>query len=169
MGKRLWDPNDGDLVGADRIKACVPYLLPLIDGDQFGSYIYYSRFPLLGEINDFVMGPLVALQHKIPFFGVGIFILLTLGTRFNTGIHRNVRFSAQQAALIDVALIVPQLVAQGFVDEPLPRYVAEPCANFVWYAYMSTVVYCVASNLLGKKPDQVPFISPSAEVMVGPF
>jgi Chloroplast import apparatus Tic20-like len=166
MGR--WSPND-ELVGADRIKACVPYLLPLIDGDQFGKYIYYTRFPLLGEINDFVMGPLVNLQHKIPFFGVGIFILLTLGTRFNTDMNRNVRFNAQQAALLDVALIIPELIAQGFVDDPLPRYIAEPCANFVWYSYMSIVLYCLYSNLTGKKPDQIPFLSPSAELMVGPF
>lgn len=166
MGR--WSQND-ELVGADRIKACIPYILPLIDGDQFGKYIYYTRFPFLGDINDFIMGPLVTIQHKVPFFGVGIFILLTLGTRFNTDINRNVRFSAQQAALIDVALIFPELIASGFVDQPLPRYIAEPCANFVWYTYMSVVLYCIYSNLTGKKPDQIPFISPTAELMVGPF
>ena len=129
----MWSSDD-ELQGSDRIKACVPYLLPLMDGDQFGHYILYSRFPILGEINDFLLGPLVHANHKIPFLGVGFFVLLTLGTRFNTDINRNVRFSAQQAALIDVGLIVPELIAGIFQgDQQLPRYIVEPCNNFVWY------------------------------------
>ena len=128
----MWS-SDEELQGSDKIKACVPYVLPLMDGDQFGHYIY-ERFPLLGEVNDLLLGPLVHLQHKIPFLGVGLFIALTLGTRFNTDMNRNVRFSAQQAALIDVALIFPEIIAGGFQGEnELPRYIAEPCSNFVWY------------------------------------
>ena len=164
----MWSQDD-DLKGSDRIKACVPYILPLLDGDQFGHYIYYTRFPILGEINDFLLGPLIHLHHKIPYLGVGLFILLTLGTRFNTDISRNVRFSAQQAALIDVALIFPELIWSCFAEQPLPRYIVEPCNNFIWYAYMSAIIYSVYSNLKGQKPDQIPFISPSAELMVGPF
>lgn len=164
----MWS-QDEDIKGADRIKACIPYILPLLDGDQFGHYILHSRFPILGEINDFLLGPLLHIQHKVPFFGVGLFVLLTLGTRFNTDISRNVRFSAQQAALIDVALIIPELIGNSFVEQPLPRYILEPCSNFVWYAYMSMIIYCVYSNLRGKKPDQIPIISPSADLMVGPF
>lgn len=164
----MWSQDD-ELVGADRVKACVPYILPLLDGDQFGHYIYYTRLPILGEINDFLLGPLVHLQHKVPFLGVGLFVLLTLGTRFNTEISRNVRFSAQQAALIDVALIFPQLIGEAFHEDPLPRSIAEPCSNFVWYAYMTAVIYCIYSNLRGKRPDEIPFISPAADLMVGPF
>lgn len=168
MSLSMWSQDD-DLKGSDRIKACVPYILPLLDGDQFGHYIYYTRFPILGEINDFLLGPLIHLHHKIPYLGVGLFILLTLGTRFNTDISRNVRFSAQQAALIDVALIFPELIGSCFAEQPLPRYIVEPCNNFIWYAYMSAIIYSVYSNLKGQKPDQIPFISPSAELMVGPF
>lgn len=163
----MWSRDD-DLNGADRFKACVPYFLPLLDGDEFGHYIY-QRIPPLGFLNSIFIGPLAETYHKIPFLGVGLFILLTLGTRFNTDMDRNVRFNAQQAALIDVALIFPELIASGFVENPVPRYISEPCANFVWYVYMATVVYCVVSNLRGKKPDQVPYISNSADMMVGPF
>lgn len=164
----MWS-QDEELQGSDRIKACVPYILPLLDGDKFGHYILYDRFPVLGEINDILLGPLLNIQQKVPFLGVGLFVLLTLGTRFNTEISRNVRFSAQQAALIDVALIFPELIGSSFAEEPLPRSIMEPCSNFVWYAYMTAVVYSIYSNLRGKKPDQIPWISPSADLMVGPF
>jgi len=163
----MWSQDD-ELQGSDRIKACVPYILPLLDGDQFGRFIY-SRIPPLGFLNDFFLGPLVNIYHQIPFLGVGLFVALTLGTRFNTDMNRNVRFSAQQAALIDVALIFPELIGSSFAEEPLPRYIVEPCNNFVWYAYMSMVVYSIYRNLRGKRPDQIPFISGSADLMVGPF
>jgi len=165
----MWSQDD-ELVGSDRLKACFPYLLPLIDGEQFGRYVF-ERVPLLGDVNDFLLGPFVHLQHNVPFFGVGFFVLLTLGTRFNTDtMSRNVRFSAQQAALIDVGLIVPELLGTAFSgDAQLPRSVMEPCTNFVFYAYASTVMYCVYCNLRGKRPDQIPIISPAADMMTGPF
>jgi hypothetical protein len=163
----MWSQND-DIQGADRIKACVPYLLPLMDGDHFGRFIY-DRFPPLGVLDELTIGPLAELGHKIPFLSLGLFVALTLGTRFNTDMGRNLRFSAQQAALVDVALLFPELIGSGFEADPLPRYIAEPCSNFVWYAYMSVVIYCVYSNLRGKKPDQIPFLSSTADLLVGPF
>jgi hypothetical protein len=82
---------------------------------------------------------------------------------------RAVRFSAQQAALIDVMLIFPELIGSAFEGEDIPRYLVEPCMNFVWYTYMAMVVYCIYQNLRGKKPDDIPWISGYAELMVGPF
>jgi hypothetical protein len=163
----MWSQDD-ELRGSDRLKACVPYLLPLIDGDPFAHYIYL-RVPALGALNDFFLGPLLTVSHNVPFFGVGLFVALTLGTISNTDMNRNVRFSAQQAALIHVALILPELIGSSTGNEPLPRYILEPCNNFIWYAYASAVVYCVYSNLRGKKPDQIPFLSAYSELMVGPL
>jgi Chloroplast import apparatus Tic20-like len=163
----MWSQND-EIEGSDRFKACIPYLLPLIDGDHFGQYMY-ERIQLMRSIDQLTIGPLAELSHSIPFLSLGLFIALTLGTRFNTAMSRNLRFSAQQAALIDVALLIPELIGSSFVEDPLPRYIVEPCCNFVWYAYMSIVVYCLISNLRGKKPDQIPYLSYSADIMVGPF
>jgi Chloroplast import apparatus Tic20-like len=166
----MWS-QDNELQGLDRYKACVPYLLPLLDGDEFGYYIY-SRFPPLAMLDDLLLGPATFLLHKFPFLSVIFFLLLTLGTRFQSEtMSRNVRFNAQQAALIDVALILPQLVASSFQDDvnSLPRGLVEPCTNFVYYCYMTAILYSIYSNLNGKKPDQIPIISESAELMVGPF
>lgn len=163
----MWS-NDEEIRGSDRFKSCVPYFLPLLDGDQFGYYIY-QRIPPLDFLNDITIGPLVNIYHQIPFLGIAFFLLLTLGTRFNTDMDRNVRFNAQQAAMIDVALIVPELISSGFQEDPVPRYIAEPCANFVWYAYVTAVAYSIVSNLRGRKPDQIPVVSPWADLMVGPF
>lgn len=86
-------------------------------------------------------------------------------------LSREVRFNAQQAVLIDAALILPTLIGDAVsdADANFPRALMEPCSNFVWFAYASMVIYCVASNLRGKKPDQIPFISGTADYMAGPF
>mmetsp|Transcript_16589 Transcript_16589/g.30003 ORF Transcript_16589/g.30003 Transcript_16589/m.30003 type:complete len:210 (-) Transcript_16589:331-960(-) len=165
---KMWSGED-DLQGSDRIKSCVPYVLPLVDGDHFGNYIY-ERIPPLGVLDDILLQPLVGLFDTVPFLGLILFVALTLGTRGNTDMSRGVRFNAQQAALIDVALVFPELIASSFENEPdLPRYIAEPCSNFVYYAYISAVIYSIVSNLRGKKPNQIPYISEWSELAVGPF
>eukprot|EP00527_Entomoneis_sp_CCMP2396_P003747 CAMPEP_0198141182 /NCGR_PEP_ID=MMETSP1443-20131203/4222_1 /TAXON_ID=186043 /ORGANISM="Entomoneis sp., Strain CCMP2396" /LENGTH=241 /DNA_ID=CAMNT_0043803835 /DNA_START=252 /DNA_END=977 /DNA_ORIENTATION=- len=168
----LWSRNDDDDEIQDfgiRLKCCFPYMLPLLDGDMFGRYIY-ERIPPLGFVDDILLAPLVNIYEHVPFLNLLFFVALTLGTRFNFEMDRDIRFNAQQAALVDVMLILPELIGSGFEEGDVPRYLAEPSCNFVWYAYMTAVWYCVYSNLVkGKKPSDIPFLSNYAETMVGPF
>ncbi|KAL7562336.1 hypothetical protein ACA910_016399 [Epithemia clementina (nom. ined.)] len=165
----MWSKDDDEISGfGNRVKCCFPYLLPLLDGDHFGRFIY-ERIPPLGLANELLLGPLVQINNHVPFFGLAFFLALTLGTRFNFDMDRNIRYNAQLAALIDIALILPELIASGFEEGDVPRFITEPCSNFVWYAYTTAVVYCMYSNLRGKKPSGIPYLSQSAEWMVGPF
>jgi hypothetical protein len=163
----MWNQDDR-IHGKDRIKACVPYFLPIIDGDQFGHFLY-DRCGQLGAVSDFVVGPLLNIQAHVPFLCFILFSLFTIGTHFNTDISRNVRFSAVQAALIDFCLLFAMLIGSCFEQNPLPRNIAEPCSNFVFYAYATAIVYSTCSNLTGKRPDQIPLISEAADLLVGPF
>lgn len=164
---RAWSSDE--LQGPDRIKACVPYMLPLLDGDFFGKYIY-QRIPPLGTIDELFIAPLVSTFQSYPFLPLLLFVILSLGTRLNAAnMSRNVRFNAQQAVLIDVALILPTIIQEGLVEVDVPRGWAECGCNFVWYFYMSAIIYSVTMNLRGKKPSGLPFLSNAAETMTGPF
>lgn len=163
----MWSNGD-DIEGSDRIKSCVPYLLPILDGDHFGTFIY-SRVPPLGMLDDLLLQPLVHFYDAIPFGSVLFFLALTLGTRGNTDMSRSVRFNAQQAVLIDVALVFPELIGGSMTDVDVPRYLMEPCATFVYYTYMAMILYSIYNNLSGTKPDKIPWISGYAEMAVGPF
>jgi len=163
----MWSTDD-EIEGIDKFKSCIPYMLPLLDGEIFGKYIY-ERVPPLGFLDSLFIGPLYESYSQVPFLGTIIFIGLTLGTRGNSDMSRNLRFNANQAALIDVVLIAPELIGSAFEGEDIPRYLQEPCMNFVWYIYMSMVMYSIFSSLQGKKPTQLPWISGYAEIMVGPF
>ncbi|KAL7526879.1 hypothetical protein ACHAXR_001691 [Thalassiosira sp. AJA248-18] len=163
-----WD-EEGDVRGSDRIKSCIPYILPLIDGDNFGKYIY-ERIPPLDTVHYVFIRPIVEGFQSAPILIILLFIIFALGPQL-TGQSREVRFNAQQAILIDVALIFPSLLGEAVAeaDANLPRAIMEPSSNFVWYFYVSLVIYCVTSNLRGKRPDQIPFFSGIADTVIGPF
>ncbi|EJK46681.1 hypothetical protein THAOC_34640, partial [Thalassiosira oceanica] len=136
--------DDGDIRGDDRLKSCIPYLLPLIDGDQFGHYIY-QRFGLLGDLDYVILRPFVELGFTFSFL---LFLTFSIGPRFFGNLSREVRFNAQQAVLIDVALLLPQILAESVEEVSLPRTVVEPCSNFVYIALVVTLDY-TASGMSG--------------------
>jgi len=162
-----FDDDESEIQGPDRIKSCIPYALVLIDGDSFGRYIY-ERIPPLGTLDYVFLRPIVDAFRAAPILSILLFTAFALGPRF-TGQSRSVRFNAQQAVLMDVALIFPTIIGDSIEGENVARALVEPCTNFVWYAYVTGVFYCVICNLRGKKPDGIPFFSQAAEMAIGPF
>lgn len=161
--------DEGDIRGSDRIKSCIPYILPLIDGDSFGRFIY-ERIPPLASLDYVLLRPFVDAFRAVPFLSILLFMTFALAPQiFRDSLSREVRFNAQQAVLIDVALIFPTLIGEAIEGENVPRQLLEPSTNFVWIAYVSLVVYSVTSCIRGKKPNGIPFISSAAEYAVGPF
>ena len=159
--------DEGEIRGPDRIKSCIPYVLPMIDGDVFGKYIY-ERIPPLGTLDYVLLRPLVEIIQAVPFLSILLFATFALGPRL-TDQSRPVRFNAQQAVFLDVAILFPTLIGESVGEAHLPRQILEPAANLVWYACFSAVVYCVSSNLRGKIPNQIPFFSNAADNAIGPF
>lgn len=162
----MFDKNDEEVAGQEKIIACLPYILPLLDGDKFGKFIY-MRIPPLHVLEQIFLGPLLRLDASIPFFGFGLFLLLALGGR-NPELSRSIRFNVQQAILIDIALIFPDLLGST-MSKSAPMFLVEPCTNFVFYAYAAACGYSIFSNLTGKTPKSIPIISEAAERAVGPF
>jgi len=162
----MWS-NDDEIQGQDRIKACIPYLLPLVDGHHFAKYINL-RFPPLAAIDSITIAPLADLVESVPFLSLILFLVLSLGTR-GANLSRPVKFNAQQAVLIDVALVFPELFGAAFEGQRAFVPLMEPASNFVFYFYMGCVIYSVSSNLQGKTPNQIPFISNAANMATGPY
>ena len=162
----MWG-NDDEIEGQDRIKSCIPYLLPLIDGDHFAKYIN-MRFPPLGALDSVTIAPLAQIIESVPFLSLILFLVLSLGTR-GANLSRPIRFNAQQAVLIDVALVFPELIGSAFEGQRQFLPLMEPCSNFIFYCYMGACLYSIASNLRGKTPDGIPFVSNAAMMAAGPF
>ena len=151
----------------DRLLSCVPYLLPIMDGDRYGRYMYMI-FPTLGMVDATILGPIKAVYYAIPFGSLIAFIALSTLSR-NANISRPVRFNIQQALLLDIALIFPNLLGQVMPNLQLPAVVNNSCSNFVFYFLVASVGYSLITNLVtGKIPNQIPIISEASEMQIGP-
>jgi len=163
----LFMSNSGgdDMDFSDRILSCAPYVLPIVDGVEFGKYIF-MRIPVLGVVEKLTLGGMVNIFDKVPFSQLILFVALSFASR-NPEIPRQIRFNMQQAILIDIALIFPSVL--GGVANNLPRFIVEPSTNFVFYVFAACVGYSVVCNLIGKVPNQIPFISSTADEQIGPM
>lgn len=155
--------NNSEIEGKDRLLSCLPYLIPLIEGDRYGRFLFYM-IPALGQIDFFVLGPFKLLYSSIPFANLIVFIGLSTLSR-NPELPRPLRFNMQQALILDIALIFPSLLGQ--LGIPLPGVLAQSGSNFVYLAMIGSVGYSIVSNLTGKTPDKIPIISEAAGSSIG--
>ena len=56
----------------DRIFASLPYLLPIISGLQFGTFLF-RQFPALGILL-LPLQPVILIYNSIPFAGLVVFL-----------------------------------------------------------------------------------------------
>ena len=154
----------GDAPLADRAAAALVYILPLLDGFPYGSFIY-ANIPAVGNAA-YTLLPLVNGFQSLPFAGLILFIGLSTFTR-NTGLSRFVRFNIQQALLLDILLVIPGVL--GSATRMFPYDLQVIGTNFWFYLMVLVVGYSWAQVAQGKNPDQVPFISEAANLQIGPF
>jgi len=159
-----------DLNLAVRLLACVPYVLPLSDALPYGQYVG-ADFPEVAGIVVLPYAPFLALLKTIPFDLGGIICFVALATLSrNTEYPRFLRFSMQQAILLDIALIFPQILAGIFGNSlKLPPAIAEPAATTIFFAIAGAILYSCQANLRNKTPDGIPIISEAASRSLGPF
>lgn len=151
--------SEPDLV--ERAFAAVVYALPVLDGFEYGTFVYNTVFP-----QAYALVPFVNAFESLPFAGLILFIGLSTFTR-NQGLSRFVRFNIQQALLLDILLIIPG--AFGGAARMFPAELQIIGSNFVFYAMALTVSYSVFCIVQGKTPDRVPILSDAANMQIGPF
>ena len=152
--------NDKEPTTTDKLVSILPYLLPLLDGLQFG------RFLLEGQDNPAVavLAILYTLYRSIPFSGFVAFLALSVLSG-NLSINRQIRFNMQQAIYFDIALFLPGLIASinGLVLSGLgvqiPEGLSQLGSDAVFVTLLAGIGYAVVSSLLGITPDKVPIIS----------
>ncbi|CAB9523292.1 Protein TIC 20 [Seminavis robusta] len=157
--------NQAEIQGSDRIVSCIPYLLPLMDGDRYGRFLF-TLLPPLGMADTLLLGPFKFIYFSIPFAQFLAFIGLSFLSR-NPEIPRPIRFNMQQALVLDILLIFPSLL--GRLPFAMPRVLVESGSNFIFYALVACVGYALVSNLSGKLPNQIPVVSEASELQIGPF
>lgn len=158
--------NDGPPTPTDRFVSILPYLFPLMDGLQYGSFLL-----LKNQDNPLAFIPLIAytLYRAIPFGGfIAFFALFYVAGK--PEINRLVRFNTQQAIYLDIALFFPGLITGLFavLGGPVDPTIAEITNNAIFLTLSAAILYSVTSSLLGIYPDKIPVISEAVANRIPP-
>lgn len=142
----------GSTTVPDRIFACLPYLLPLIDGLAFGGYLF-RQFPVL-QLLFVPLAPLMQI-YNLPFASLIIFFALYLAVVRNESICHFIRFNAMQAILLDIVLMLCGLVLKIFTGFQV-AFIAETLYNMVFLGVLAAFFYAVIQSALGRYAEIPP-------------
>jgi uncharacterized membrane protein len=152
----------GSTTVPDRIFACLPYLLPLVEGLMFGQFLF-AQFPAL-ELLFLPLAPVIQIYQTVPFAGMIIFFALYLGVVRNERINHFIRFNTMQAILLDIVLILCSLLLPILGGVPI-GFIVQTLSNMVFLGTLAAFVYAVAQSLLGRYAE-IPPISDAVYMQV---
>jgi uncharacterized membrane protein len=153
----------GSTIVSDRIFACLPYLLPLLEGIALGSFLF-AQFPLL----NIVFLPVLLLSgiyKSIPFAGIIVFFALFLLVVRNEKISHFIRFNTMQAILINIVIFLCVFVLQSVPVVPGTIFAIQTLASILFIGIVAAVVYSVIQSLSGRYAE-IPSLSEAVYMQV---
>lgn len=151
----------GSTTPQDRIFACLPYLLPLVDSLDF-SPPFLNQFPVLIPI----FQPLLLLRPLTAFpIGLIIFFALFFLIIRNESINHFIRFNTMQAILLDIVLILCRLVLGLFASPLQGGLIVETLYNVIFLGTLAAVIYSVIQSALGRYAE-IPTLSDAVYMQV---
>jgi len=152
--------NDDRELGT-RLLSVLAYVLPLLDGLQFGLPLVIVA-PFLTPLFAFLAVP-NGLLDAIPFGQLIVFFGMSILSS-NRELPRLLRLNLQQAIYLDISLFLPSLAFQlfGFVSGGGGKVPPEISIG-VFVVLVLAILYSVVTTLLGQDPDGVPGISKMAK------
>lgn len=146
----------------ERVFACLPYLLPLIEGINFGVFLF-KKFPFLALIFQ-PLTPLIMI-YNMSFVSLIIFFVLYLAVVRNENINHFIRFNAMQAILVDIIVILSGIVLQILVKGLPSLFVIETLYNVVFLGILATVGYAIFQSVQGRYAE-IPSLSDAVYMQV---
>lgn len=158
----------GSTTPQDRFFACLPYLLPLVDGVAFGVY-FFRQFPAL-EVLLLPLAPILIAYSTLDrvLFGFGgliVFFALFLLVVRNESINHFIRFNAMQAILLDIILILCRFILRLFGSGLGGGLIVETIYNVIFLGMIAAVVYAVVQSVMGRYAE-IPTLSDAVYMQV---
>ncbi|MCG6134953.1 MAG: hypothetical protein MET45_09850 [Nostoc sp. LLA-1] len=148
---------------SDRIFACLPYLLPLIEGLVFGSYLL-RQFPFL-QVIFIPLTPILAIYQVVPFASLIVFFALFLLVVRNEKISHFIRFNTMQAILFSIVIYLCSILLQIISPVPGAGFAIETITNTIFIGLIAAIIYSVAQSLFGRYAE-IPAISDAVYMQV---
>lgn len=153
----------GSTTFPDRIFACLPYLLPLIEVFAFGQF-FLNDFPLL-KLIFLPLLPLLRIYSGIPYAGMIIFFALWLLVVRNEKLSHFIRFNTMQAIILDIVIFLCSILTDIVKFVPGSGFAMQTLYTTIFMGIVAAVVYCVAQSLMGKYAE-IPAISDAVYMQV---
>ena len=153
----------GSTTFPDRIFACLPYLLPLIEVFAFGQFLM-NDFPLLGLIF-LPLLPLLRIYYGVRYAGMIIFFALWLLVVRNEKINHFIRFNTMQAIILDIVIFLCRILTDIVKLVPGSGFAMQTLYTTIFMGILAAVVYSVAQSLMGKYAE-IPAISDAVHMQV---
>jgi hypothetical protein len=153
----------GSTTFPDRIFACLPYLLPLIEVFAFGQFLL-NDFPVLGLIF-LPLLPLLRIYYGVRYAGMIIFFALWLLVVRNEKIPHFLRFNTMQAIILDIVIFLCSILTDIVKLVPGSGFAMETLYTTIFLGIVAAVVYSIAQSLMGKYAE-IPAISDAVHIQV---
>jgi uncharacterized membrane protein len=153
----------GSTTVSDRIFACLPYLLPLVEVFAFGQS-FLSQFPALG-ILFLPLLPLVRIYYGVRYAGLIIFLCLWLLVVRSEKISHFVRFNTMQALLLDIVIFLFSILTDMIRLLPSTGFVTETLYTTIFLGILVAVGYSTVYSLMGRYAE-IPAISEAVYTQV---
>jgi uncharacterized membrane protein len=153
----------GSTTVSDRILACFPYLLPLIEVFAFGQFLL-AQFPTL-QVLFLPLLPLLRIYFGVRYAGLIIFFALFLLVVRNEKISHFIRFNTMQAILLDIIIFLFSILTDVVGIIPSGGFAIQTLSTTIFLGIIVAVVYSVAQSLLGRYAE-IPAISDAVYMQV---
>ncbi|MBE9038265.1 Tic20 family protein [aff. Roholtiella sp. LEGE 12411] len=153
----------GSTTVSDRIFACLPYLLPLIEVFVFGRFLL-AEFPPL-QLLFLPLLPLLRIYYGVRYAGLIIFFALWLLVVRNEKINHFIRFNTMQAILLDIIIFLFSIMTDIVGLVPSSGFAIQTLYTTIFIGVVAAVVYSVIQSLTGRYAE-IPAISDAVYMQV---
>ncbi|MBD2562757.1 MULTISPECIES: Tic20 family protein [Nostoc] len=153
----------GSTTVSDRIFACLPYLLPMVEAVTFGLFLL-QQFPPLA----IVFAPILILwsfYRNVRYAGVIIFFALFLLVVRNEKISHFIRFNTMQAILLDIIIFLFGILTDVVGLVPSGGFAIQTLSTTIFLGIVVAVAYSVIQSLSGRYAE-IPAISDAVYMQV---
>jgi hypothetical protein len=153
----------GSTTVKDRIFACLPYLLPVVEVFLYGRFLL-QQFPVLGLL--FVpLLPLLRIYYGVRYAGLIIFFVLFLFVVRNAKISHFVRFNTMQAIMLDIVVFLFSILTDVVRLVPASGFALQTLYTTIFLGILVASLYSIVQCLTGRYAE-IPALSEAVYMQV---